>query len=307
MTQEPQKNNNIVLIVIAIIGVIGTIVATTIGVIGNYNIEKLRQDTELTRIALVSIATQGGATQASLASTISAPTETPINTIAPSTPTAITIQPSSTSISVSSTQPNEVINNSGSISFESPDSPETLNPLFQWVKGGSDASSYDLSKNSGALTIISGPKLNQYLSTQSAPLVLLPYSGDFQVQVKVIFHPVEVHQVAGLGVIVRNEKISYIRISRLLTDWGQGISFQSSSGNGNKFYYTGDETFFKISRHGSIFNIYYGFDGKNWVNLQKDYVFGFPDSVEIFLVTYSSSNNGVIAEFQDFFVESTSQ
>jgi hypothetical protein len=68
MTQEPHKSN-IVLIIIAIIGVIGTVIGATITVIGNYNVEKLRQETELTRIALVSIATQGGATQASMAST----------------------------------------------------------------------------------------------------------------------------------------------------------------------------------------------------------------------------------------------
>lgn len=79
MAQEPQKNNA-ALIIIAIIGVMGTIVATTIGVIGNFNIEKMRQEAELTRIALVSIATQGGATQVSMASTISAPTSTPYPT-----------------------------------------------------------------------------------------------------------------------------------------------------------------------------------------------------------------------------------
>jgi hypothetical protein len=76
MTQESQKNNA-VLIFIAIIGVVGTIVASTIGVIGSYNIEKLRQESALTQIGLVAIVTQGGATQASMASTISAPTITP--------------------------------------------------------------------------------------------------------------------------------------------------------------------------------------------------------------------------------------
>jgi len=79
MTQEPHKSN-IALIIIAIIGVIGTVIGATITVIGNYNVEKLRQETELTRIALVLIATQGGATQASMASTISAPTSTPYPT-----------------------------------------------------------------------------------------------------------------------------------------------------------------------------------------------------------------------------------
>lgn len=75
MTQEPPKSNA-VLIVIAIIGVLGTIIASIISVIGSYNVEKLRQETELTRIALVSIATQGGATQISMENTLSAPTNT---------------------------------------------------------------------------------------------------------------------------------------------------------------------------------------------------------------------------------------
>lgn len=79
MTQEPQKSNT-VLIFIAIIGVVGTIAGATIVAIGNYNVEKFRQQAELTRIALVYIATQGGATQVSMASTISAPTNTPYPT-----------------------------------------------------------------------------------------------------------------------------------------------------------------------------------------------------------------------------------
>jgi hypothetical protein len=72
MTQEPHKSN--IVLIVAIIGVIGTTVGAIINVIGNYNIEKLRQESELTRIVLVSIATQGGATQVSMESTISAPT-----------------------------------------------------------------------------------------------------------------------------------------------------------------------------------------------------------------------------------------
>jgi hypothetical protein len=82
MTQEPHKSN-IVLILIAVIGVIGTIIGATITVIGNYNVEKLHQETELTRIALISIATQGGATQMVLQNTANAPTEPPAPTYTP--------------------------------------------------------------------------------------------------------------------------------------------------------------------------------------------------------------------------------
>ncbi len=52
MAQEPQHKSNTVLMV-AIIGVIGTVIAATITVMGNYNVEKLRQETELTRIAIL--------------------------------------------------------------------------------------------------------------------------------------------------------------------------------------------------------------------------------------------------------------
>ena len=76
MTQEPHKGN-IVLILIAVIGVIGTVTGAIITVNGNYKVEKLRQETELTRIALVSIATQGGATQMVLQNIVNAPTEMP--------------------------------------------------------------------------------------------------------------------------------------------------------------------------------------------------------------------------------------
>jgi hypothetical protein len=50
MAQEPQRNNSILLI-IAVIGVVGTVIAATITVMGNYSVEKMRQEAELTRAA----------------------------------------------------------------------------------------------------------------------------------------------------------------------------------------------------------------------------------------------------------------
>jgi ABC-type lipoprotein release transport system permease subunit len=54
MTQESPKSN-IVLIIIAIIGVVGTITASVIGGISNYNIERLRQQSELTNCSFAKI------------------------------------------------------------------------------------------------------------------------------------------------------------------------------------------------------------------------------------------------------------
>jgi hypothetical protein len=90
MTQDSHKNN-VVLIIIAIIGVIGTIVGATITVIGNYNAEKMRQEFALTQIALVSSGIQGGETQEALTSATSTPT-TNNPAIIPVTPTPLVSQ-----------------------------------------------------------------------------------------------------------------------------------------------------------------------------------------------------------------------
>jgi len=72
MSQESPKNNT-VLIVIAIIGVLGTIIGAVITVIGNYNVEKLRQETELTRVALASDLTRSVIVQDNPQNTPNAP------------------------------------------------------------------------------------------------------------------------------------------------------------------------------------------------------------------------------------------
>jgi hypothetical protein len=84
MTQEPQKSNTF-LIVIAIVGVVGTVVASAIGAIGNYNTEKLRQEAEFTRIALASNLTHTAeASKALIANTPNVTTtSTPTFTLAP--------------------------------------------------------------------------------------------------------------------------------------------------------------------------------------------------------------------------------
>jgi hypothetical protein len=81
MSRKPQKNNASV---IAIIGVLGTIIGTAITVMGNFNIEKLRQETELTRIALVSISTQTAESKfTEITDITSTPYQTPVVTISP--------------------------------------------------------------------------------------------------------------------------------------------------------------------------------------------------------------------------------
>ena len=62
MTQKPQHKNNTVLIV-AIIGLVGTVITAIITVMGNYNIAKMNREIELTRIALIPSSAQNETTQ----------------------------------------------------------------------------------------------------------------------------------------------------------------------------------------------------------------------------------------------------
>lgn len=53
-----ESKNSSTVIIVAIIGVIGTIIGAIITISGNYNVEKMRQEAELTQIALGSQSTQ---------------------------------------------------------------------------------------------------------------------------------------------------------------------------------------------------------------------------------------------------------
>ncbi len=79
MNKNVAKGNSS-LIIIAIIGALSTILVASIGAMTTYNAEKMRQESELTQIALVSTATQAGITQAALLKTVNAPTELPAPT-----------------------------------------------------------------------------------------------------------------------------------------------------------------------------------------------------------------------------------
>jgi type II secretory pathway pseudopilin PulG len=127
MTKEPQKSH-IVLILVAIIGIIGTITASAIVAFSDREIEKERQNFELTRIALVSMVTQGGATQVSMASTISAPTDTPYPTH--------TLQPTYTPYPSQTPLPIPTIPPTQSVTLPFLDTFDTgLNPVWKVVNG----------------------------------------------------------------------------------------------------------------------------------------------------------------------------
>jgi hypothetical protein len=82
MSKKKPENNSPVVIV-AVIGALSTIFAAVIGSVANYNTEKLRQESELTRIALLSMPTTEISTQLPTATTFPLPTLPPDPTLPP--------------------------------------------------------------------------------------------------------------------------------------------------------------------------------------------------------------------------------
>ena len=189
----------------------------------------------------------------------------------------------------------------GTIPFSAPGSPNTLNPVFGWQPGSSSASTYDLALNAGALTIISGPKTDQWSDTDSGPLVTYPQTGNFAAQVKVGFSPEgSRYKVAGIGIRAVQDHKNWLRITRIL-EGSQVVRVQGGRGLSlNETPYVGDETFFRVERRGPLFTLSYSTNGVNWIPLQKDHVFEMPDEVEIYLIVYSTSGEGALAQFSEF-------
>ena len=82
---------------------------------------------------------------------------------------------------------------------------------------------------------------------------------------------------------------------------GQSISVQG--GNGlrlNNTPYVDDEVYLRIERRGPLFTLSYSANGTNWVPLQKDYVFEMPNDIEVYLIVYSTSDEGTFAQFSEF-------
>ena len=227
------------------------------------------------------------------------PTETPRPTDIPASPTPI---PTETPLPPTPTP------YSGPIPFASPSDSNALNPIFGWQPGSSEASSYDLTLNESMLTLIAGPRTDQWGPTNTAPLVAYPISGNFEAQVKAIFSPVQDPQLAGLGVRSAQDQNTWLRITRTFDHaTGQSVSIiGAQQGHGlrlNATPYSDDTVYLKIARRGSLFTLSYSTNDQNWIDLQKDYVFEMASDVELFITVFSVNPHGITAQFSDFIVE----
>jgi len=201
----------------------------------------------------------------------------------------------STAIPVSTAVPNP-----SHISFCSLGNPTALNSVFGWQPGVSG--SYNLSSNPCALTIIAGPSKHQWASSNEAPLLTYPISGDFEAKVRVVFSPTHDPELAGLGVRSAYDPYTWLRITRTFDFNAHTISVlgdQKTNALRLKHdAYSSNTVYLEIERKSSNFSFYYSSDNNNWIELQKNFVFDMDNDTEIFLT--AMSNVGTNAQFYDF-------
>jgi len=196
---------------------------------------------------------------------------------------------------------------SGPISFLDPSDSEKLNSVLGWQPGGSSASSYDLKSVKGNLTIVAGPGTEALGSTFTAPAVILPMKGNFEVQIRVDAElKPQCCLLAGLGIRSVNEHSRWMRLALTFDGNPQKITMAENNSGGAMYYksepYAGSVVSLKMNRQGSVFNFFYSVDGRNWVLLEKDHVTDISDDADIFIYTYSNNGQGVVSHFSNFMV-----
>ena len=132
---------------------------------------------------------------------------------------------------------------------------------------------------------------------------------DFEATVKIIFFRPEDRllgyaHASGLGVRSAQDNDTAILLQRVLEQDGHTIRMGIQQGSHlpivKTIPYSGDTIFFKIRRHGVIFDLSYSTNGSSWVNIQTEYVFEMSSEAEIFLYSYSTNNEGFVTQFYDF-------
>jgi serine/threonine protein kinase/regulation of enolase protein 1 (concanavalin A-like superfamily) len=191
---------------------------------------------------------------------------------------------------------------SGDILFGLPDSPSTLNSIFEWRQGSSPNSSYDLDGGPNKVQLHTGPNTDQWESVDTAPLLVFPIEGDFIAQVKVLIDPQVSYQRAGLGIRSAQDHSTWINISRQYSsgDVVQGYARQQRVSSGLQFTgYPNDTIYLRTERSGDSFTLSYSEDGSNWTNLETGYVVAMPQGVQVYLFVLSTIEEEITAEFSD--------
>jgi DNA-binding Xre family transcriptional regulator/regulation of enolase protein 1 (concanavalin A-like superfamily) len=179
-----------------------------------------------------------------------------------------------------------------------------LNPSFRWESGHSPNSRYELTPT-GMLKITAGAYTDRHNLDDSAPLVIYPFDGNFEVRVQVKFSSTISFQRAGLGIRSASNKYTYLRINLLENGLVEASVNQLEHGKQVLYLlnYKNDTIYFKIKKQGNYFSPFYSCNGIDWLKPTEDCTLEMPTKVEIFIDVFSAQNpNKAAAEFSDFLI-----
>jgi transcriptional regulator with XRE-family HTH domain/regulation of enolase protein 1 (concanavalin A-like superfamily) len=190
------------------------------------------------------------------------------------------------------------------VPFISPSGSGDLNPSFRWEPGQSPDSRYELTPT-GMLKITAGAYTDRHNLDDSAPLVIYPFDGNFEVRIQVKFSSTTSFQRAGIGIRSASNKYTYFRINLLENGLVEASANQLQHGKQVLFLlkYKNDTIHFKIKKQGKYFSPFYSCNGIDWLKPTEDCSLEMPTKVEIFIDVFSAHNsNKAAAEFSDFLI-----
>jgi regulation of enolase protein 1 (concanavalin A-like superfamily) len=166
--------------------------------------------------------------------------------------------------------------------------------------GGAVGNSYDLALYPGELSLISDA--GTYPS--SFPMLIYPFQGNFQAAVRLDFQTDGPHyHGAGIGLRAAQDQSIGDWVFLMSHFRGEGLGISSGflePENLTRVSYANSIVYLRITKQGTLFSAEYSTDGANWVTLVSNSVISLPSDVEIFLYTYSTNGEGVIARFSEF-------
>ncbi len=192
------------------------------------------------------------------------------------------------------------------VAFSSSNTSSELDAAFGWRRGASADNHYTvLATTTLRLHAASHPE-PWWDAVDAAPIITLPYEGNFIAQVKVTFEPNRKAQGAGIGIRVKSDDSHWFRVTHSY-DENQHIQtvamFAGAARESDRDIYAGSEVFLRIVRRYPSVSAAYSTNGIHWEDLRTENMHNVTGDIQIYLIAYTAeSAPPVNATLSDFII-----
>lgn len=169
--------------------------------------------------------------------------------------------------------------------FASSQAPNLLQEPFTWFSGEGDLNAVLVHPSRQTITITASDGADQWAHANSAPMVTLPVSGDFEAIVEVNARPDANHQFAAMGIRSSSEG-NWMRIALGYTANIPLVVTQFKRGDDASFledrHYRAPRVYLKLRRVAGVITAFYSEDREVWNALNLDNTL-IDDHAELFL------------------------